>query len=306
MQPRSIRVGADGLQHSSLREQLHPLHNLSYAQNVGYALPGFSTTAASSDSLGQDSILKGWHLLSSSAVTSLNVPNGNAPAPAPTPPNLVHTSSALHHAAVPAFPGVNYRSSSAAASASTAAAAAASAAAFAAANRAQKQSMHAVSLDGSMQTRLPPTAPQPTALPTVSHVPPQPQAERLGALVQAAEQLPQHHSAHQVSSSRSNTSRAAAIAHPTPKPWADFIAGGEVGAAAAAAASAQLQNTLAASLQSNIRRTLPSSHQAISDGGSAAGDRVRQSLLLCAWVDDQHVCNCVRCFRHRSWRSSCN
>ncbi len=105
MEPRSLRVGPDGVIHSALRNQLaaNPLHNLSYAQNVGYALPGFKPALASSESAGHDSILKGWQYLSPHGVTSLNVSNAG--------------SSAVHAASAPAFPGLNHRTSSDVASA---------------------------------------------------------------------------------------------------------------------------------------------------------------------------------------------
>lgn len=139
MESRSLRVGPDGSIHSTLRDQLsaNPLHNLSYAQNVGYALPGFKTTLATSESVGQDSILKGWQYLSASGVSSLNVSSAGG------------FSSAAHATGTSAFPGLNHMAPSMPASAPSASAAAAAAAASAAAIRTQQQSRHAVSLEGS-------------------------------------------------------------------------------------------------------------------------------------------------------------
>jgi hypothetical protein len=268
MEPRTLRVGPDGLLHSSLRDQFaaNPLHNLSYAQNVGYALPGLNPTPALSESVGQDSILKAWQFLSPNGVSSLNVTGATGVAAA--------ASSAMHSGGTSAFPGVNFRSSAAAASASTAAAAAAAAAATAAANRTQRHSLSAVAVGGTMQSSLALSGVQASTLPNVSHMTQHHQQQQ--------QSVARDHSTADVSSSRTHISRAAVLGPPSSKPWADFIPGGEVGAAAAAAASAQLQNTLAASLQSNSRRIpAPSSAAAVSGRASTEPDRVSFNAACC-------------------------
>jgi hypothetical protein len=275
MEPRTLRVGPDGLLHSSLRDQFaaNPLHNLSYAQNVGYALPGLNPTPALSESMGQDSILKAWQFLSPNGVSSLNVTGATGVAAA--------ASSAMHSGGTSAFPGVNFRSSAAAASASTAAAAAAAAAATAAANRTQRHSLSAVAVGGTMQSSLALSGVQASTLTNVSHVT-QHHQQHHHHQQQQQQPVARDHSTADVSSSRTHISRAAVLGPPSSKPWADFIPGGEVGAAAAAAASAQLQNTLAASLQSNSRRIpAPSSAAAVSGRASTEPDRVSFNAACC-------------------------
>ncbi len=242
MEPRSLRVGPDGVIHSATRNQLaaNPLHNLSYAQNVGYALPGFKPTLASSESAGHDSILKGWQYLSPYGVSSLNVSNVG--------------SSAGQAAGASTFPGLNYKASSASASAPTHSAAAAAASASAAAIKAQKQPI--VSVEGYSQHDV------------EHHVNPKSDLyHRLNshqfrlsldsaALSQHSQNgVPQFQSVPSVSASSAMLSRSAVTAPPSVKPWADFVPGGELGSAAAAAAEAtQLPHTLAVSQKSNIGR----------------------------------------------------
>jgi hypothetical protein len=103
------------------------MHNLSYAQNVGYALPGFNPTVASSESAWHDSILKGWQYLSANGVNSLNV---SAADHATALPSMMSSAAA--------FPGLNHKASAFALS--TSAASSAAAAAAAAAVRAQSYS----------------------------------------------------------------------------------------------------------------------------------------------------------------------
>jgi hypothetical protein len=260
MEPRSLRVGPDGVIHSATRNQLaaNPLHNLSYAQNVGYALPGFKPTLASSESVGHDSILKGWQYLSPYGVSSLNVSNVG--------------SSAGQAAGASTFPGLNYKASSASASAPTHAAAAAAASASAAAIKAQKQST--VSVEGYSQHDV------------EHHVNPKTSDlyHRLNshqfrlsldsaALSQHAQSgAPQFQSVPSVSASSAMLSRSAVTALPSVKPWADFVPGGELGSATAAAAATQLPHTLAVSQKSNIGRD-PTTRSDFSRSGEST-DRV--------------------------------
>jgi hypothetical protein len=260
MEPRSLRVGPDGAIQSALRTQLaaNPLHNLSYAQNVGYALPGFTPTLASSESAGHDSILKGWQYLSPYGVSSLNVSNAG--------------SSAPHAAATSAFPGLNYRATPAAASAPTASAAAAAAAASAAAIKAQKQLPRTVTLGSSGQPESEPHG-----------IPPMDPYQRLNPhqfrtsfdLGELQSQQQQRPVAGMSTSTSAMLARSAVTAPSSALPRADFVAGGEFGSAAAAAlAAAQLQHTLAASQQSNIRRSATTSSDFVSGRLSESSDRV--------------------------------
>jgi hypothetical protein len=264
MESRSFRVGSDGLIHSALRDQLaaNPLHNLSYAQNVGYALPGFRPTVSSSESIGQDSILKGWQYLSASGVSSLNVPNAGS-------------SSTAYAASTTAFPGLNHRVSSASTSASTAAAAAAAAVASAAAVRSQKESRLAFTTENLGRI---PEAP----LVDASSEPHQRSTATqfrlsmdLGSQLQMQQNPLSHHPPAATTTPSSYLMRAAVTAPLPSKPWSDFVPGGDVGAAAAAAASSQLQHTLAASHHSNIRRASAStSGVLLSSHSGRSTDRV--------------------------------
>jgi hypothetical protein len=308
MEPRSFRVGSDGAIHSVLRDQLaaNPLHNLSYAQNVGYALPGFKPTISSSENVGQDSILKGWQYLSASGVSSLNVPSAGA------------VPATAFVGAASAFPGLNHRASSAAAASSTSAAiaAAASAAAAAAASvafKSQTQSRPAFTLESISRPSTGPPGLDPSS-----------DAFKRSNATQfrlysdpAAYSQPQQnpislHNAVADMSSRAGTHimRAAVTAAPSSKPWADLVPGGDVGAAAASAASFQLQHTLAASQQSTIRRaTIPTSEPFTSTRSGDSSDRVRISFwnywtlsLFCFVYLFLYSCDSV--FIHAFWFAS--
>jgi hypothetical protein len=280
MEPRSFRVGSDGTIHSA-RDTFaaNPLHNLSYAQNVGYALPGFKPTISSSESVGQDSILKGWQYLSASGVSSLNVSNaGSVPATA-----FVGAASA--------FPGLNHRISSATVTAATTAgvsAAAASAAAAAAASTAFKSHAHsrpAFALESISRPSFGPSVdPLSDTLKRSNATQFRLSSDAATYLQHQQNPLPHHDPMADTPSSRAaaHVLRAAVTAPPLSKPWADLVPGSDLGAAAANAASFQLQHTLVASQQSNIRRaTGPNSDLLTSSRTGDSSDRVRSSFISC-------------------------
>jgi hypothetical protein len=278
MEPRSLRVGPDGVIHSALRNQLaaNPLHNLSYAQNVGYALPGFKPALASSESAGHDSILKGWQYLSPRGVTSLNVSNAG--------------SSVAHAASAPVFPGLNHRTSSDVASAPTAsgaAAAAAAAAASAAAIKAQKQSMHLVAPDsnGQRDLGLPVQGIQNSGLYQRLN----PQQSRMSfesgfqSQQQSAWQQPHSATRSVAATNVAMYSRFAVTAPASSLPSDDYVPGDKIGFSATAATAAstfQLQPALAVSQKSNIHGAAAHTSDFLYNSSGGSSDKVRTGMCL--------------------------